>query len=243
MRFNLKGEEWRILWVVLRKTWGWKEGDHKKNIDHIPLSQFEELTGMKRANVVRVLKRLVAHRLLLKRKSGYGINQNHDQWVVAHRLPGSSQATPLVAHKLPEVVAHRLPKVVAHRLPSIDKKDNIKEKSTSYSGAAHHEKLAKPERKPIVDLVINTMRECFGELDDTDRKNRRYAWLLILKAKKAKPDSSEEDAAKACVGLIRAASTHEWWGGRIRKVENVYRNANLIASALRMQKKNVTVKI
>jgi phage replication O-like protein O len=93
---SLKGEEWRILWVVLRQTWGWKEGDRKKDWDWISLSQFEEKTGMKRANVARTLKSLVAHRLLDKELTGkkrYKFNQDYDQWVVAHKLPSSVQAT------------------------------------------------------------------------------------------------------------------------------------------------------
>jgi len=127
----LKGEDWRVLWAVLRQTWGWKAGDRKKDADAISLATFSRMTGMKRPNVVRVLRRLVAQRLLLKDENVYGINQNHDQWVVAHRLPGSSApATPLevVAQELPKGVAHRLQKPVAHPLPSIDKEKDKKDR-------------------------------------------------------------------------------------------------------------------
>ena len=54
-RYRLSGEEWQVLLVVLRKTYGF----HKKE-DEIPLSQFEKMTGMYRANVVRAIKKLVA---------------------------------------------------------------------------------------------------------------------------------------------------------------------------------------
>ena len=86
-KIPLTGVQWRILWVVLRKTWGWMDGDHKKNYDWIPLSQFEEATNLARVNVVRALKVLVVKRLLVKGENGYGINQNYDQWVVVKRLP------------------------------------------------------------------------------------------------------------------------------------------------------------
>jgi phage replication O-like protein O len=91
----LTGEEWRILWVVLRQTWGWKgeEIDRKKDFDYISIGYFEDKTGMKRANVARILKKLVARKLLLRSEKGYGINQNYDLWVVAPKLP-------LVAKKL-----------------------------------------------------------------------------------------------------------------------------------------------
>jgi phage replication O-like protein O len=100
---SLTGSEVRILWVVLRKTWGWVQGNRRKDFDRIALSQFVLATGMKQANVVRALKSLVAYRLLLKTDKGYGINQDYSKWLVAKRLlrvassqndkPSSLQAT------------------------------------------------------------------------------------------------------------------------------------------------------
>ena len=62
---TITNSEMRLVWVVWRKTWGWKNGDRKKDWDWISLSQFEEATGMKRANVCRYLKRMVSNKLLL----------------------------------------------------------------------------------------------------------------------------------------------------------------------------------
>lgn len=150
-KLNLKGEDWRILWVVLRQTWGWKQGDRKKDFDYISLSQFEQKTGMKRPNVARVLKRLVAHKLLLKRENGYGINQNYEQWLVAHRLlplPSSSQATTLVAQELP--------KVVAHKLPTIDKKDNYTKETTVVASKDADDELERAIAKHLRTLDIRS---------------------------------------------------------------------------------------
>ena len=50
--FRISGQEWQIIWVVLRKTWGWlqdpknKKGP-KKKMDRIALSQFQQLTQIK----------------------------------------------------------------------------------------------------------------------------------------------------------------------------------------------------
>lgn len=97
-KINIPGGEMRIIWVVWRKTWGWKDGDRKKDWDWIAISQFEEMTGMKHANVVRELKSLVVKRILLKSENGFKFNQNYDDWVVSKRIPpvvkrilGSSQ--------------------------------------------------------------------------------------------------------------------------------------------------------
>ena len=97
---SIPSSEMRIVWVVWRKTWGWKEGNRKKDWDWIALSQFEKLTTMKHGNVAKALKSLVVKRILLKSENGYKFNQNYEQWSVVKRLPpvvkriqGSSQTT------------------------------------------------------------------------------------------------------------------------------------------------------
>lgn len=97
---SIPSSEMRIVWVVWRKTWGWKNGDRKKDWDWIALSQFERLTTMKHGNVAKALKSLVVKRILQKSENGYKFNQNYEQWSVCKRLPpvvkrirGSSQTT------------------------------------------------------------------------------------------------------------------------------------------------------
>lgn len=92
----LSGQEWRVLWVVIRKTWGWKDGNRKKDFDRISISQFEEGTSMKHSNVVETIQKLVVKRLLLKKGDGYGMNQNYDEWVVVKRLPPKKKAQVVV---------------------------------------------------------------------------------------------------------------------------------------------------
>lgn len=41
--YRISGEEWLVLWVVLRKTYGWN-----KKEDKISLSQFADLTKLSR---------------------------------------------------------------------------------------------------------------------------------------------------------------------------------------------------
>jgi len=97
--FRIPGEQWLVLWVVLRKTWGW----HKLE-DKIPLSQFVISTGLKRSNVVRCLHGLVSKRILhsikddtspsiktdtyrLTEITSYSFNKNYDEWLVSKRIP------------------------------------------------------------------------------------------------------------------------------------------------------------
>lgn len=97
-KISIPASEMRIVWVVWRKTWGWKQGDRKKDWDWISLSQFELATTMKHGNVAKAVKSLVVKRILLKREKGVKFNQNYEEWVVCKRLPpvvkripGSSQ--------------------------------------------------------------------------------------------------------------------------------------------------------
>ena len=58
--YRISGEEWMVLWVVLRKTYGWN-----KKEDFIPLTQFQIMTGLKRPNVIRAIKKLVSKKILV----------------------------------------------------------------------------------------------------------------------------------------------------------------------------------
>ncbi len=79
--YRLSGEEWQILWVILRKTWGW----HKKE-DWIPLSQFVELTGLKKPHIIRSINKLIEKGIVTKigNENGkiYGFNKDYDTWKV-----------------------------------------------------------------------------------------------------------------------------------------------------------------
>ena len=79
------GQEWRILWAVIRKTYG-----YNKREDAISLSQFREITGMDCKSVARTLKCLRIKNVLICKESRagnvYKINKNFDAWLVA-KLP------------------------------------------------------------------------------------------------------------------------------------------------------------
>ena len=63
---RISGQEMQILWVVLRKTYGWN-----KKEDAISLGQFSEFTGMKRQHCNRAIKKLVSKKMLGVTKKGY----------------------------------------------------------------------------------------------------------------------------------------------------------------------------
>ena len=93
--YRLSGQEWQIVWVVLRKTWGWLENPKDKNspkkkIDRISLSQFEQLTGIDRRKCHELLKKLIKKKVLKKAVTQkgvkvtirYGFQKDFDRWLL-----------------------------------------------------------------------------------------------------------------------------------------------------------------
>jgi len=78
-RLNLCAGEWRLLWSILRKTYGW----HKK-ADRITYSQFERMTGLDRWNIRRYLNRLIERNIITKTGSGqrlfYAFQKDYSLW-------------------------------------------------------------------------------------------------------------------------------------------------------------------
>lgn len=84
--YHMSGNEWMIIWVVLRKTWGW----HKKE-DAISLTQFQKLTGLSRPSVSEALTKLVGKKVLVvgKKVLGtqvYSFNKVFSRWVVGKKV-------------------------------------------------------------------------------------------------------------------------------------------------------------
>jgi phage replication O-like protein O len=78
-RIRISGNEWRILWVILRKTYGWN-----KKMDHISTTQFEKETGLKRRHVSRALSSLIKRRIVTNNGDSfigtYGLQKDYSRW-------------------------------------------------------------------------------------------------------------------------------------------------------------------
>jgi phage replication O-like protein O len=106
-RLYLSAGESRILWAILRKTYGW----HKK-FDRISFTQFERLTGMDRRYIADALSKLIKRRIVVRRgnkhKLEYALNKDYDQW---QSLPMETMNQAKHLRSLPkettkEIVAH-----------------------------------------------------------------------------------------------------------------------------------------
>lgn len=228
---NLTAYEWRFVMVLFRKTYG-----RQKKDDWIADSQIVSATGIHKSHVSRTKKLLLLRNIVIQQGNKIGFNKYHGTW---KELPNGVTNH---SKKLPNGVTKKDDKKVTPRGTLVTPRGILE----LPHGAATKETLTKEsiQKKPLsktkgrnanVDLIIDTMQECFGTLDDTVARNRQFAWNLIRKAQKNKPGSDESEAAKACASLIRAAQRHVFWGKKLKKVASIYYNVEKIAQDLRLE--------
>ncbi len=212
-QFRMSGEARQVFDAILLKTYGFN-----KKEDAIALTQLSDLTGLPTSDVCRALKKLLSIKLIGKKASRgmnvWHVNKHYAEWIPLAKQP---LAKSLVAKKT-TATGNSANRLLAKSPDTINTftKDNIQKTTSSKMKGPH----------PGVQSIMNAMKSCFGDLDDTEAKNRQYAWNLLRKA---------DMNADACVSLIRAAAKLDWWKTRITKVETIYKNAHAIAKAVREQ--------
>lgn len=92
-RTQLSGYEWRVLWFLWRKTYGWS-----KKTDTISLSQWMDGTGLDRRHVARTIKHLIEKRIVTtssanlgtSKLSTYTFNKHFGEWLPSANLGTTS---------------------------------------------------------------------------------------------------------------------------------------------------------
>jgi phage replication O-like protein O len=78
-RINFSYYESRIVWTLLRRTYGWQ-----KKEDRISISQFQKICGLDRRHISRTLLKLKRRKIVASRGTGhsitYGIQKDYLQW-------------------------------------------------------------------------------------------------------------------------------------------------------------------
>ncbi len=72
---KLSNYEFRILMVILRKTYGFQ-----KKKDWISLSQFSAVTGIKLSHISRTIKKLKEKNIILKNGRTTGMQKDYERW-------------------------------------------------------------------------------------------------------------------------------------------------------------------
>lgn len=102
-RLQLSGNQWRILWVIFRQTYGW----HKK-MDKISLGYISKKTGLHRSHIAREIGILIRRNIVTKIGStyitSYGFQKDYSKWKVLPKLVtatkiGNKTATKIGTHK------------------------------------------------------------------------------------------------------------------------------------------------
>jgi phage replication O-like protein O len=185
-KLHLSGNEWQVLWVVIRKTWGWQ-----KKSDTISLTQFQKITQLLRPSVVEAVTKLVGKKVLLVNKNGYineySFNKDYSQW--NSREKGTSLKQPkLVPKKELLIVPKKQPKLVPKKEHTKDNKDTItkerenKELAKPIGLTKIQEKLITLNRSGISrewqDFAFRSAEYLSISLKDKETKGR---WLKFFK--------------------------------------------------------------
>lgn len=118
-RLQLSGNQWRLLWVILRQTYGWN-----KKVDSISLSFFEKKTGIKRRHVSRELTGLI-ERNIIRKTGGKGVPKTGNSLVTSYGLQKDFtkwQVFPKLG-TVPKTGNRGVPKIGNHKRHIIKTKD------------------------------------------------------------------------------------------------------------------------
>jgi len=154
-KIRISGEEMQCLWVIIRKTYGW----HKKQ-DDIALSQFCEMTNLKKPTICKVIFKLLAKKIIIVTKkdngiTSYGFNKDFDQWKPLPKKVTLPKKVKIVTQKGKE---------------SLPKKLHTKETNT---------------KETTKEIYMSSFEIFWKEYPNKKKKGHaRTAWLKI------KPDSS-----------------------------------------------------
>ena len=122
MKINISRYQYRILWLVWRKTYGW----HKDSA-HISLTKFEKYTDLDRRNIARTIKELERLNIIkVERGQGrneYSFNLDYEMW---NRGASVNSDTSVGRDTTP--VSIKTPKIVSVETHIKEKKETIKKK-------------------------------------------------------------------------------------------------------------------
>jgi phage replication O-like protein O len=181
-KIRISGTEWQLLWVILRKTYGW----HKK-VDVISLSQFQAMTGLSRPHIVRYLKNLLQKRVIFIAKISkdavvYGFNKDYEKW---KPLPKKA-ALPKKATDLARIDNDPCPKAqksLPGKGPSKEGKDTVKDRyglHVELTGGEYEKLVREFSPEAIADVIefFNLKIESTGVAQWRKYHESDYATIL-----------------------------------------------------------------
>ena len=204
-KIRISGEEWQCLWLILRKTYGWR-----KTADAIPLSQFVEATKIDKAHIIRAIKNLESKKVIIIANIGndkaktYSLNNNHEEWV---GLPKKATAIANIGNDDCQYWKQTLP-ILA---PSIDNKDTItKDTNKRYFYVASAESL-RLGNLLFSEIIKQNSKSRLANLNTAAKEKIITGWALdiekLIGIDKQEPSTVEE--------VIFFATHDDFWGANI----------------------------
>lgn len=176
-RSGLPGQEQSILWILFRKTYGY----HKKQ-DQISLSQWQQATGMSRADVCEAIKTLEQRQVIVVDRSGYvsrySFQKDYERWntprtSTAHGTTPGGTST-LEGTKTSTAEGTKTSTVEGTYKIKKDKKDNASAKNADARAP-----LSRTNNLPPSDVQARVLFPAgSGNHTDAIREIERHGWHI-----------------------------------------------------------------
>lgn len=127
---QLSGNQWRVLWVIIRQTYGWK-----KKVERISITTFEKKTGLQRRHIHRAIKDMIERKIITKNDtafiSTYGFQKDYSKWELLPKKSLLKTVTKNDTGSLPKMTLKPLPKLEHIK----EKKETTKKKGQEMSSS------------------------------------------------------------------------------------------------------------
>jgi phage replication O-like protein O len=156
-KVHLTGNQWKVLWVVLRQTWGW----HRKE-SAVSISRFQQLTGLDRRHTKRTLDELLARNLITKNGNSfiasYGFQKDYTKWRTVAKIGNKRQTVAKIGNAT-------VAKIGTHKRK--EKKKDIKSSSS---------KLDPIPYKEILEYLNRTTKKSFSPNTESYQRLIKARW-------------------------------------------------------------------
>ena len=232
-RTKMNGTQRNVIDVIFRKTYGFQ-----KKFDYIPLSQFQNMTGITRAKICQAIKDLEIRKIILVDRNevmtGYRFNKNYDDWTgvrvrTSTHLGSIQKDTTIPTQLVPKTVetSTHLGTSASTHLGTLKRKTKeIQKKVPKGTGA----KAPNPDISFLIDYLKKTME--LRRLDGSEKINRRYCYLLLKSYKR----EEIHDMISACL-------LEDFHVGNATSMKYIYNSASKLFKLSRYVDRPSVVKI
>ena len=159
-KVNLSGYQYRIIWCIFRKTYGWH-----KSTDKISLTQFEKMTGIERRHIQRALRKLESLNMIIIDRNSYintyKFNSHYDTWKIIDSAKIGTSAK-IGAKVVPKEATLIVPKEVHTK----EKKETIQKKDIYRSDDSiddFYKEDKNKETKKQIEEIVSYLNEKTGK--------------------------------------------------------------------------------